>query len=122
MTKEAVLKAREIFGNERIRVVCDNMIIAYDNMPGGVPVVWDDDNEQLLWFKADTGNDMGDTCPLEVTFTEYEHIQYMEGHLTKQAAMEIAAKYKDKLGDEYYDRLIKLIAQASGAIRYKVEK
>ena len=122
MTKTAIIKAREIFGKERIRVVCDNMIIGYGNIPNGVDPIWDDDNEQLFLVKADTGNDMGDICPLEVTFTTYENIQYIEGHLSKEAAMDFAAKYKDKIGEEQYTRLLKLIAQASGALRYKIEK
>ena len=80
MDKASIIKARELFGNERARIIGDNVIIGYNNMPGEMAVnpVWDDDNEILLMFKADTGEDMGNVCPLEVTFTTYENIQYIE--------------------------------------------
>ena len=47
MDKNLVIKARTHFGKNPIRIVCDNMIIAYDNTPNAVNLIWHDDEEYL---------------------------------------------------------------------------
>ena len=53
MEKAQVIKFRESFGRENIRVVCDNEQLFIDGS-AGVFLIWDDDNEML--YRVGTNN------------------------------------------------------------------
>lgn len=97
------------------------MLIYNDKTPGGVHLIWDDDNETFVSMRPESANAFhSETRVLEVTYTNYELIQYMEGHLDQQSAMEFAEKMKAKMSEEQYKRLLHVIASSRDGLRYKV--
>lgn len=59
-----------------IVVICDNGIYL-----GGseTSLLWDDTNELLISVKANINPYTQAKAPIEITVTEYEHIQYIQG-------------------------------------------
>lgn len=122
MTKETVKLARETFGKNPIRLIGDNMIVVWDNTPNGVNLIWDDDNERVIYIAPTmTDNLVGSTnvSPLTVEFFEYEQIQYMEGHLSKEDAMKYAISIKSTVGDDEYQKILKIISKGNEGYVYK---
>lgn len=96
------------------------MLIYNDKTPGGVHLIWDDDSESFISMRPESHDHYSETRVLEVTYTNYELIQYMEGHLDQQSAMTFAEKMKDKMSEEQYKRLLNAIASSRDGLRYKV--
>ena len=121
MTKEIVQEARKTFGKNPIRVVCDNMIIAYDHTPNGIDMIWDDDKELAVFITPTTNDNMvgsSNVSPLKSIFIPYEMIQYIEGHFYKKDAMEYAEKLKSNIGETQYQRILQIIGNNDEAYNY----
>ena len=111
MTKDSIIKAREDFSGNPIRIICDNMIIVWDKADSNSVVVWDDSNDRLISFMVNGNiNDitLQQQFPFIVTYTDYELIQYMEMYSAPQDAVKWASQYKSQLGDEY-DKVMDII-------------
>lgn len=111
MTKDSIIKAREDFSGNPIRIVCDNMIIIWDKIDENAVVIWDDDNERLISFRVEGDNQtttIQNQFPFTVIYTDYESIQYMEMYSRPVDAINWANKYKSKLEDDY-DKVIKIV-------------
>ena len=52
MTKDLVIKARKDFGDNPIKVTCDNMITFWDNTAKNPKVIWDDAKETVTIFRC----------------------------------------------------------------------
>lgn len=76
------------------------MLIFYDNSPNQPNLIWDDANETFTCIRANSSKTDSNTNILEVTVTNYEHIQYMEGHLNKDSAVGYIEQIKGTLSDE----------------------
>lgn len=122
MTKELIIEARKTFGKNPIRVVCDNMIIAYDHTPEGIDMIWDDDKELAIFITPTISDNLvgsASVSPLKSLYIPYEMIQYIEGHLSKADAMAYAEKLKSTIGETQYKKLLRVIADNEGAYNYK---
>ena len=111
MTKDSIIKAREDFSGNPIRIICDNMIIAWDKADKNSVVIWDDDNERMITFRV--GGDVNDASlqsqfPFTVIYTDYELIQYMEMYSRPVDAINWANQYKSQLEDDY-DKVMDII-------------
>lgn len=78
---------REAFSTSPLKITCDNMIILYDQTKISPNLIWDDDNETVMAFRINTGENQN-SCPFEIFMTEYEHIQYIEALTTPAVAKE----------------------------------
>lgn len=101
---------REDFSTSPLKITCDNMIIIWDNSPNYPKVIWDDDNEELTILRSST-EDIQQGYPFEILKTAYEHIQYIEAYVSPQNATQWLLDNKDVIGEEEYDRCMKLISQ-----------
>lgn len=110
MTKETVIRMREDFSTSPLKITCDNMIIVWDNSPNYPKVIWDDDNEELTILRSST-EDIQQGYPFEILKTTYDHIQYIEAYVSPQTATQWLLDNKDAIGEEEYDRCMKLISQ-----------
>lgn len=99
MTKDLVIKAREDFGTNPIKITCDNMIIVWDNSPNQPGVIWDDANERLIAIRQNT-EDIQAGYPAEVLMCNYEMIQYIEGFLRPADAFAFIEKAKFKTPED----------------------
>lgn len=83
MEKAQVIKFRDSFGRENIRVVCDNEQLFIDGS-AGVFLIWDDDNEML--YRVGTNNNyyQQKEKPVDILGTSYENIQYIGKSLTME--------------------------------------
>lgn len=116
MTKESIIKAREDFSDNPIRVICDNMIIVLDKADENSVVIWDDDNERLISFRPSWDNNVTaiqQEYPFSVIYTDYELIQYMEMYVKPKEAVEWANQYKGQLGDDY-DKVMDIMKRIRG--------
>lgn len=77
MTKEDVIKIRDVYRNKKIpyTVICDNNMSFNDGIDGSV-ILWSDD---LCVFTCVRSNPEGTQAikPIEITCSEFEHIQYI---------------------------------------------
>lgn len=63
------------------------MIILYDHMKSYPNLIWDDDNDTVMAFRINTGENQS-SYPFEIFVTDYEHIQYIEALTTPAVAKE----------------------------------
>ena len=110
MTKEDITKFRdEVIGDKPYRVICDNEHIFYGNIPGYFPIIWDDDAETMITIDWSRDVYSDQRLPFHITITEYEHIQYLEGHGTVAETMKMIQLYKDKLTEDQYNHCLELL-------------
>lgn len=123
MTTEMVKMIRESedFSQNPIKLICDNMILVWDNVPGNPGVIWDDANECCYWLYENSGNygsgDVQDAYPFVVKVIPYEMIQYIDILMTPKDGYEYIQKYKDSMVGSEND-LNKLYATAVGKRSY----
>lgn len=110
MTKEAVIKARTLFGTNPTKIICDNMIILYDHVPNSVNIIWDDSDETLMCIRPNTNTDINGN-PLSILFTTYEHIQFIESYLDKSTSMDYISSIKTEIGEDEHRKLMNLYIQ-----------
>ena len=122
MDKNLVIKAREHFGENPIKLVCDNMIIAYDHTPNAVNLIWHDDEEyveRITPTQSDNLVGSANVSPMKNMFIPYEMIQYIEGHYDKESAVKYAEELKPTIGETQYQRVIDMIAKGNEAMNIK---
>ena len=98
------------------------MLIYYDKTPGGVDIIWNDDEGYFTSIRPESNATYSETKVLEVTHVDYEMIQYIEAHLDTKSAMDFALSVKDSMTEEQYEKLTKIIATSQNQLRYKIEK
>lgn len=123
MTAELVKMIRESedFSQNPIKLICDNMIIVWDKVPGNPGIIWDDEKEVCYWLYENSGNsgsgDVQDAYPFVVKVIPYEMIQYIDILMPPTDAFSYINKYKDSMsGTE--DQLKKLYSTAVGKRSY----
>ena len=99
MTKDLVIKARKDFGDNPIKVTCDNMITFWDNTAKNPKVIWDDAKETVTIFR-ETTEDIQEGYPLSVLVCDYDEIQYIEGFFDPKNAMEWLENNGSKFRDD----------------------
>lgn len=104
-----------------MKLICDNMILVWDNVPHNPGLIWDDDNEVVIWLYPNSGNtqsgQVSDSYPFRVMYIPYEMIQYIDVLMSptdahkfiqdNKAQMigsedELATMYKDVMGNRSY--------------------
>lgn len=91
MTKDSIIQMREAFLTSPLKITCDNMIILYDKTGIYPNLIWDDDKEILMAFRANTEQNQ-DSRPFEIFCTTYEHVQYIEALANPSIATEWVTK------------------------------
>lgn len=116
-----MIRENEAFSQNPIQLICDNMIIVWDNVPGNPGVIWDDDNECCYWLHPNAANnrsgDVQDAYPFKVKVVPYDMIQYIDILLPPTDAHEYIKEHKDEMtGTE--EQLNKMYADAIGHRSY----
>ena len=91
----------------------DNMVIKWDNTSNYPDLIWDDDAETVTAFLPTT-EDIQEGYPFEVFVAAYEQIQYIEAYITPKDAIEWLQENKDLMGQENYDKAMKVVSQQIG--------
>lgn len=121
MEKQAVIYLRDKYKAQKLplEIICDNMIRFYDNIDdkSHVNLIWDDDNEILSEIRL-----VGDQYnlaigPVMVASVQYSEIQFINQYLDKKSAIEYLQEHKDQIGEDEYNKGIKLMARAIDEIR-----
>lgn len=87
MTKDSVIQMREAFSTSPLKITCDNMIVLYDQTGLYPNLIWNDGDETLMAFRANTESNQ-DSRPFEIFCTTYENIQYIEALTNPSVAVE----------------------------------
>lgn len=116
-----MIRESEDFSHNPIQLICDNMIIVWDNVPGNPGIIWDDANECCYWLHPNAGNNRGgdvqEVYPFNVKVIPYEMIQYIDILLPPTDAYSYIQKYKDEMvGTE--EQLNKMYSEAIGNRSY----
>ncbi len=65
-----------------LKLICDNMINVWDNVPNNPGLIWDDDNEVVIWLYPNSGNtesgQVSEHYPFRKMYIPYEMIQYID--------------------------------------------
>lgn len=65
-----------------LKLICDNMILVWDNVPNNPGLIWDDANEVVIWLYPNSGNTesgkVSDQYPFRIMYIPYEMIQYID--------------------------------------------
>lgn len=116
-----MIRESEDFSQNPIQLICDNMIIVWDNVPGNPGVIWDDEKECCYWFQPNNGNsrsgDVQDAYPFKVKVIPYEMIQYIDILLSPTDAFSYINKYKSEMSGTD-EQLNKLYADTIGHRNY----
>lgn len=93
------------FSNNPIKLICDNMIIVWDNVPDNPGLIWDDANECVIWLYPNSGNtdagQVSDSYPFRLMYIPYEMIQYIDVLMSPTDAHKFIQNNKDEmLGNE----------------------
>lgn len=91
MTKDSIIQMREAFSTSPLKITCDNMIILYDQTGLYPNLIWNDDSETVMAFRANTESNQN-SRPFEIFCTTYEHIQYIEALTNPSVATEWVTK------------------------------
>ena len=115
MTLAEIKKMREEVGeNTPLIIVADNQHIFYDNCGDSCSLIWDDELERLISFEKNIDHVQTQARkPALVTYTSYEHIQFIEVLLTVPEVIEILNKFKDKMTEEQYKYCIKFYSTSA---------
>ena len=107
MTTEILkmIRSSKDFSNNPIKLICDNMILVWDNIPNNPGIIWDDDNECVKWLYPNSGNtesgELQDHYPFRVMIIPYEMIQYVDILLSPTDTHKFIKEHKDAMvGDE----------------------
>ena len=123
MTTECIKMIRdsEDFSQNPIKLICDNMILVWDNVPDNPGLIWDDANECVKWLYPNTGNStsggLQDPYPFKLMIIPYDMIQYIDVFLSPTDAHKyIQANKNAMVGSE--DELRQLYVDTMGNRSY----
>lgn len=115
------IRESEDFSHNPIKLICDNMILVWDNVKGNPGIIWDDEKECCYWLYENSGNygsgDVQDAYPFVIKVIPYEMIQYIDIILPPTDAYNYIEKYKDKMVGSEED-LKRLYSTAIGKRSY----
>lgn len=123
MTKDLIkiIRDQSEFKNNPMKLICDNMILVWDNVPENPGLIWDDNNEVVIWLYPNSGNtqsgQVADSYPFRIMYIPYEMIQYIDVLMSPTDAHgfiqqnenemvgskeELANMYKNVMGNRSY--------------------
>lgn len=111
MTKEHVIRIREMFKDFPILITSDNQRLYYDGGKETNILIWHDD-EELLEIHRTTLEQASDLHPVEVVFIEYDTIQEITLYPNVKAYREYLTSIKGSMTAEKYEYAEKLLTSA----------
>lgn len=118
-----MIRESEAFSQNPIQLICDNMILVWDRVPGNPGIIWDDDNEccYSIFPNADGSSSGGgavqDSYPFITRVIPYEMIQYIDVLMPPTDAFNYIKANKDKMSGSDKD-IGKMYSDAIGRRSY----